>query len=123
MARNGSGTYSLPEDAFVFDTVISHTTVNSNFSDIGTEITNSVSRNGESSITGILKHSVTVNQTAHTGSVQGNNPITTEFYEISVCANPGDAVTLPNAVAGLLVIVVTMSAWFGSVVMITNQLV
>jgi len=110
MARNGSGTYSLPEDAFVFDTVISHTTVNSNFSDIGTEITNSVSRNGESSITGILKHSVTVNQTAHTGSVQGNNPITTEFYEISVCANPGDACTLPAAVAGQLVIIVNNGA-------------
>ena len=110
MARNGSGTYSLPEDAFVFDTVISHTTVNSNFSDIAAEITNSVDRDGQSSITGILQHSVTVNQTAHTGSVQGNNPITTEFYEISVCANPGDAVTLPNAVAGQLVIVVNNGA-------------
>jgi len=110
MARNGSGTYSLPEDAFVFDTVISHTTVNSNFSDIASEITNSVDRDGQSSITGILKHSVTVNQTAHTGSVQGNNPITTEFYEISVCANPGDACTLPAAVAGQLVIIVNNGA-------------
>jgi ABC-type amino acid transport system permease subunit len=110
MARNGSGTYSLPEDAFVFDTVISHTTVNSNFSDIGTEITNSIDKDGQTPISGILQHSVTVNQTAHTGSVQGNNPITTEFYEISVCANPGDACTLPAAVAGQLVIIVNNGA-------------
>jgi len=110
MARNGSGTYSLPEDAFVFDTVISHTTVNSNFSDIASEITNSIDKDGQTPISGILQHSVTVGQTAHTGSVQGNNAITTEFYEISVCANPGDAVTLPTAVAGQLVIIVNNGA-------------
>jgi hypothetical protein len=110
MARNGSGTYSLPEDAFVFDTVISHTDVNSNFSDIATEITNSVDKDGQTPITGILQHSVAVGQTANTGSVQGNNPITTEFYEIATCANAGDACTLPTAVAGQLIIVVNNGA-------------
>ena len=110
MARNGSGTYSLPEDAFVFDTVISHTDVNSNFSDIATEITNSIDKDGQTPISGILQHSVTVGQTANTGSVQGNNPITTEFYEIATCANAGDACTLPTAVAGQLVIVVNNGA-------------
>lgn len=110
MARNGSGTYSLPEDAFVFDTVISHTVVNSNFSDIASEITNSIDKDGQTPISGILQHSVTVGQTANTGSVQGNNPITTEFYEIATCANPGDACTLPTAVAGQLVIIVNNGA-------------
>ena len=110
MARNGSGSYSLPEDAFVFDTVISHTDVNSNFSDIATEITNSVDKDGQTPITGILQHSVAVGQTANTGSVQGNNPITTEFYEIATCANAGDSCTLPTAVAGQLVIVVNNGA-------------
>ena len=110
MARNGSGTYSLPEDAFVFDTVISHTDVNSNFSDIATEITNSVDKDGQTPITGILQHSVAVGQTANTGSVQGNNPITTEFYEIATCANAGDSCTLPTAVAGQLIIVVNNGA-------------
>jgi hypothetical protein len=110
MARNGSGTYSLPEDAFVFDTVISHTDVNSNFSDIATEITNSVDKDGQTTLTGILKHSVAVGQTANTGSVQGNNPITTEFYEIATCANAGDSCTLPTAVAGQLVIIVNNGA-------------
>ena len=110
MARNGSGSYSLPEDAFVFDTVISHTDVNSNFSDIATEITNSVDKDGQTPITGILQHSVAVGQTANTGSVQGNNPITTEFYEIATCANAGDSCTLPAAVAGQLIIVVNNGA-------------
>ena len=110
MARNGSGTYSLPEDAFVFDTVISHTDVNSNFSDIATEITNSIDKDGQTPITGILQHSVAVGQTANTGSAQGNNPITTEFYEIATCANAGDAVTLPTAKAGQLVIIVNNGA-------------
>jgi len=110
MARNGSGTYSLPEDAFVFDTVISQVEVNSNFSDIAAEITNSIDKDGQTLISGILQHSVTVNQTANTGSVQGNNPITSEFYEISVCANSGDSCTLPTAVAGQLVIIVNNGA-------------
>ena len=110
MARNGSGTYSLPQDPFVFDTVIEETKVNSNFSDIATEITNSIDKDGQTPITGILQHSVAVGQTANTGSVQGNNPITTEFYEISVCANAGDAVTLPTAKAGQLVIIVNNGA-------------
>ena len=110
MARNGSGTYSLPEDAFVFDTVIEETKVNANFSDIATEITNSIDKDGQTPITGILQHSVAVGQTANTGSVQGNNPITTEFYEIATCANPGDAVTLPTAKAGQLVIIVNNGA-------------
>jgi len=42
--------------------------------------------------------------------VQGNNPITTELYEIAVCANAGDAVTLPTAVAGLCVTIINNGA-------------
>jgi len=110
MARNGSGTYSLPEDQFIFDTVISQVEINSNFTDIAAEITNSIDKDGQTLISGILQHSVTVNQTANTGSVQGNNPITTEFYEIATCANAGDACTLPAAKAGQLVIIVNNGA-------------
>jgi len=110
MARNGSGTYSLPEDAFVFDTVIDQGEVNSNFSDIAAEITNSVDKDGQTPITGILQHSVTVGQTANTGSAQGGNVISTEFYEIAVVGSTGDAVTLPSAVAGLCVTIVNNGA-------------
>jgi hypothetical protein len=47
MARNGSGTYSLPESAFVYDTVIDETAVNSNFSDIASALTASIAKDGQ----------------------------------------------------------------------------
>lgn len=47
MARNGSGTYSLPEAAFVYDTTIDETAVNNNFSDIATAITASLASDGQ----------------------------------------------------------------------------
>lgn len=54
MARNGSGTYSLPEAAFVFDTVIDETAMNSNLSDIATALTGSIAANGETTISANL---------------------------------------------------------------------
>jgi hypothetical protein len=110
MARNGSGTYSRTQSDYTFNTVIQETQINSELNDIATEITNSIDKDGQTPISGILQHSVTVGQTANTGSAQGGNVIATEFYEIAVCANPGDAVTLPTAVAGQLVIVVNNGA-------------
>lgn len=47
MSRNGSGTYSLPEAPFVYDTVISETAVNSNFSDMAAALTQSLSKDGQ----------------------------------------------------------------------------
>jgi hypothetical protein len=38
--------------------------------------------------------------TADVGSIQGGSPLTGSVNEIAVCANIGDAVTLPLAVAG-----------------------
>ena len=56
MARDGStGAYSLPEAAFVYDTVISETAVNSNFSDLATEITNSLAADGQTAPSANLK--------------------------------------------------------------------
>lgn len=51
MARDGSGNYSLPEAPFVFDTVISETAVNSNFSDIASALTQSRSKDGQTTPT------------------------------------------------------------------------
>ena len=48
--------------------------------------------------------------TAHTGSAQGNGAIISTFVEIATCANPGDAVTLPTAAAGKLVIIANNGA-------------
>lgn len=54
MPRNGSGAYSLPEAAFVFDTVISETSMNSNLSDIASALTASIAADGQTTITANL---------------------------------------------------------------------
>ena len=62
MARNGSGTYNLPQAAFVPDTTIEAAPMNSNLSDIGAALTQSISKDG---------------QTAYTASQpMGNNKLT-----------------------------------------------
>ena len=50
---------------------------------------------------GVIKTVSITGITADTGSIQGGSPLTGSVNEISVCANIGDAVTLPLAVAGL----------------------
>ena len=48
---------------------------------------------------GVLQLSqCTAGITADTGSSQGDGPLTSSFNEISVCANAGDAVTMPAAI-------------------------
>lgn len=54
MARNGSGTYSVP-NTFLPNTIMSATAVNANFTDAGHELTNSLARDGQSTMTGQLK--------------------------------------------------------------------
>ena len=56
MSRNGSGTMSIP-NSFSSGTTISSSAVNANFSDIATEITGSLPRDGQASMTGQLKAS------------------------------------------------------------------
>jgi hypothetical protein len=46
MPRDGAGTYTLPNAPFVSGTVANPTPVNGNFSDIASEITGSLARNG-----------------------------------------------------------------------------
>lgn len=54
MPRNGSGTMSVT-NSFSPATTISSSAVNANFSDIATEVTNSLPRDGQASMTGQLK--------------------------------------------------------------------
>ena len=110
MARNGSGTMSKAVSDFVFDTTINQTDMNNLIDDIICEIRNSVDKEGPTTWTGLMKRSATVGQTANTGSVQGNNPITTEVYELSVVANSGDSCTLPSAVAGQMIFIANNGA-------------
>jgi microcystin-dependent protein len=54
LPRNGSGSYSLPEAAFVPNTAISSTAVNSDFSDIASALTGSLARDGQGGMTAVL---------------------------------------------------------------------
>jgi microcystin-dependent protein len=54
MSRNGSGTYVLPEPAFVPNTPISSAAVNSDFSDIADALTDSLARDGQGGMTAVL---------------------------------------------------------------------
>ena len=51
MPRNGSGSYTLPVAAFQSGQTISSAAVNSDLSDIATALTQSVSRDGQTTIT------------------------------------------------------------------------
>lgn len=55
MPRDGAGNYSLPESPFVPDTVIESTPVNSDFSDLASAIASSVSKDGQTVMTGALQ--------------------------------------------------------------------
>ena len=54
MPRNGSGTHSIP-NSFSSGTTISSSEMNANFTDIASEITNSVPRDGQAAFTGQCK--------------------------------------------------------------------
>lgn len=54
MARNGSGTYSIP-NTLVAGTTVTAAPHNQNYSDIGAELTNSVAKDGQTTMTGPLK--------------------------------------------------------------------
>lgn len=77
MPRNASGVYSLPEAAFVAGTIIESAKVNSDLSDIGTALTQSLATTGVSSMSGQFK--------AAAGSVSSpgivfSGSLTTGFY-------------------------------------------
>ena len=55
MPRNASGVYTLPQAAFVAGTPILSASVNSDFSDIATALTQSLATTGVSSMTGPIK--------------------------------------------------------------------
>lgn len=55
MPRNGSGTYTLPQPAFVAGTTISSSAMNSDLSDIANALTGSLPRDGQAGMTGVLK--------------------------------------------------------------------
>ncbi len=79
MARNGSGTYSVP-NSFTASTTIESAKVNQNFTDMGSEITGSLPRNGEAAMTGQLKSS---SGTAAAPGITFSSELTSGFYRVS----------------------------------------
>lgn len=79
MARNGSGTMSVP-NTFSSGTTISSSAMNANFSDIGSEITNSLPRDGQASMTGQFKAS---SGTAAAPGIAFSSDTNTGFYSKS----------------------------------------
>ena len=59
---------------------------------------------------GLLRMSTTATITADVSSVQGGSALTRSINEIAVCANAGDAVTLPTAAAGKVIIITNHGA-------------
>lgn len=54
MPRNGSGTYSVP-NTYSSGQTITAAIVNANFTDVGSELTNSVAKDGQTTMTGPIK--------------------------------------------------------------------
>jgi hypothetical protein len=76
-----SGTYTLPEAAFVFDTVISETAVNSNFSDIASALSICVLKDGTQTVTANLP----MNSKKHTGVLAGT--LLTDYADVKSAQN------------------------------------
>ncbi len=99
MARNGSGTYSLPEAPFVSGTVISSTAVNSDLSDIGNALTGSIAANGETPITANLpmsgyRHTGVGNSSARTMYAATGQVQDSAFTWCGTAGGTADALTL-----------------------------
>lgn len=76
MPRNGSGTFSVT-NSFSSGTTIASADVNSNFTDVGAEITNSLPRDGQAAMTGQFKAS---NGTASAPAITFSADSDTGFY-------------------------------------------
>jgi hypothetical protein len=97
LPRNGAGSYQLPEAAFLPNTPISSSAVNSDLSDIGTALTGSIAADGQTTITGALKGS---SGTASAPSYSFSTDLNTGMYRVA-------ADTLGFAAGGSKIVEVT----------------
>lgn len=98
MPRNGSGTFSIT-NSFSSGTTIESSAVNANFSDIGTEITGSLPRDGQAGMTGQLK---AASGTAAAPGMTFGADLDTGFYrsganEIGVAAGGSNVATISSS--------------------------
>ncbi len=114
-SRNGSGTFTTP-NTFVAGTTITAAAFNQNFSDIASELTNSVAADGQTSMTGPLKAS---NGSPGSPSFTFASDTDTGMYrfaanEIGFAVNGGDVAKI--SIAGV-------DASFGKIREIGNPLI
>jgi hypothetical protein len=102
MPRNGSGTYTIP-NTFSASTTIQSSAVNANNSDIGSEITASLPRNGEAAMTGQFKATT---GTAAAPSITFSTDTNSGFYRKS-----GDVIGI--AVGGVEVATINSTGFQG----------
>lgn len=97
MSRNGSGTMSVP-NTLVAGTTITASALNQNYSDIASEITNSLALDGQSTMTGQIKAAAgTVTAPGYTfGSDTDTGPYRSAAGEYSVAAD-GVQITKTNS--------------------------
>jgi microcystin-dependent protein len=100
MPRNGSGSYSLPQPPFVSNTTISSAAVNADLSDIANTLTNSVSADGQTTLTGQLQGFAGTSSTPGYAFSGGTN---TGFYAI--------AGGVGASVSGVQVATLTSAGW------------
>jgi len=94
------------------DTKISELTAHSPVVDTDEIIVNDIAgpTTKRATVANIRMDGVEAGITANVTQAQGDTPLTKIINEISVCANAGDSVTLPTAIAGLRCIVINNGA-------------
>lgn len=104
MPRNSSGAYSLPIAPFTAGTVIKSADMNSDLSDIGTALTQSVATTGASSMTGPLKLAA---GTAAAPSLTLASDTTTGWYNNAAGSFTFVSATTPVMALGLALVAIT----------------
>lgn len=99
MSRNGTGTYSLPEAPFVYDTAIDEQAVNNNFTDIANALTQSLSKDGQTNPSANLpmatyRHTGVGNASARTDYAAAGQVQDSAFIECGDAGGSADALTL-----------------------------
>jgi hypothetical protein len=115
LTSHGVNTDTSTYDIKITRTHASNGNVSLFFAKTAATVVYSWSKDGDVSVKNVtvasfFQDSVAAAVTAHTGSSQGDGPITTGVVELTVVANPGDAATLPTAVAGMNVFIINEAA-------------
>jgi hypothetical protein len=99
MARNGSGTYARPVADYVYDTIISETDMNTEMDQIATALTESIARDGQTTVTANLpmatrRHTGVGNASARTDYAAAGQVQDSILQWCGTAGGTADAITL-----------------------------